>query len=310
MSTFLISVITLPFLQLSGLTKETFLAVRQTCQALTSLSKHLFNKCGFKYVLLGKIQSDNIERRFGHIRQLSGANYFISMRQLLESDRKLRTISLLKYSNISVAEIGDAAKEKFSSSLMQEITTKAESLHAELLFNILPTDNDAAIIYYVTGYCCRSLVKSNRCNACKNSTIESVDDAIFETELDIPGNVHDFFREINRGGLWKPTSELFDVGSLCWRLFAEIAYTDVKKKFLSGCDQREVFKKLVSMAFYEGNVMSPRFVPVVCDKGHDILDGLAMRFFNCMMKNLVRSLSERSTKKVDSKIKKLTGKQS
>ena len=79
-----------------GLTKETFLALKQTCQAIAGLAKYLFNSCGFNYVLLGKIQSDTIEGRFGHIRQLSGANYYISMRQLLESDRKLRTLSLLK----------------------------------------------------------------------------------------------------------------------------------------------------------------------------------------------------------------------
>ena len=73
-----------------GLTKETFLALRQMCKAITGLAKFLIDSRGFSFVLLRKIQSDSIEGRFGHIRQLSGANYFISMRQLLESDRKLR----------------------------------------------------------------------------------------------------------------------------------------------------------------------------------------------------------------------------
>jgi len=58
-----------------GLTKQTFLALKQTCQAITGLAKYLINFCGFKYVLLGKVQSDTIEGRFGHIRQLSGTNY-------------------------------------------------------------------------------------------------------------------------------------------------------------------------------------------------------------------------------------------
>ena len=90
------------------MTKETSLALSQTCQSITGLSKYLMNECGFKYVLFGPIQSDTIEGRFGHIRQLSGANYFISMRQLYESDQKLRTLSLLKYSQISLKEIEDA----------------------------------------------------------------------------------------------------------------------------------------------------------------------------------------------------------
>ena len=77
-----------------SLTKETFLALKQTCQAIAGLAKYFFNSCGFNYVLLGKIQSDTLEGRFGHIRQLSGANYYISMRKLLESDRKLQTLSV------------------------------------------------------------------------------------------------------------------------------------------------------------------------------------------------------------------------
>ena len=67
-------------MQLSGLTNETALALQQTCDAITGLTKHAFNQCGFRFVLTRKFQSDNGEGRFGHIRQLSGPNYvtFIS----------------------------------------------------------------------------------------------------------------------------------------------------------------------------------------------------------------------------------------
>ena len=98
------------YFQMLGLTKETFLALRQTCRGITGLAKYLINYCDFKYVLLGKIQSDTIEGRFGRIRQLSGAKYYISMRQLLESDRKLRTLSLVKYSRIFISHIDQVAK--------------------------------------------------------------------------------------------------------------------------------------------------------------------------------------------------------
>lgn len=88
---------------LPGLTEETFLAFQQTCRAISSFAHcYLINDCGFNYVLLGLIQSDNIESRFGWYRQLSGANYFISIRQLNESEKKFRSISLIKYSDISI----------------------------------------------------------------------------------------------------------------------------------------------------------------------------------------------------------------
>ena len=102
------------YFQMPGLTTETFLSLRQTCRGITGLAKYLINYCGFKYVLLGKIQFDTIEGRFGRICQLSGANYganyYISMRQLLESDRKLRTLSLVKYSRIFISHIDQVAK--------------------------------------------------------------------------------------------------------------------------------------------------------------------------------------------------------
>ena len=145
-----------------GLTKKTFLALKQTCQAIAGLAKYLFNSCGFNYVLLGKIQSHTIEERFGHIRQLSGANYYTSMR--LETNRKFRTLSLLKYSRISVKEIDLVAKEAHNPKHKEGVTAKSESLYNNLQFNIAPTENDSAIIYYVTGYCCKSLVRSNRCD--------------------------------------------------------------------------------------------------------------------------------------------------
>ena len=98
------------YFQMPGFTKETFLALGQTYRGITGLAKYLINYCSFKYVLLNKIQSDTIEGRFGRIRQLSGANYYISMRQLLESDRKLQTLLLVKYSRISISHINQVAK--------------------------------------------------------------------------------------------------------------------------------------------------------------------------------------------------------
>ena len=61
----------------------------------------------FFYVLLGHLQSDPIEARFGWLRQLSGANHLMSMKQVLDSDKKIRTVSL-KFSGLSLQEIDEA----------------------------------------------------------------------------------------------------------------------------------------------------------------------------------------------------------
>ena len=266
------------------------------------------NECGFKYVLLGHIQSDTIEGRFGHIRQLSGANYFISMRQLYESDRKLRTLSLLKYSQISLKEIEDAAKAREERTAIQEVIFRAESLYADMSFNIMPTKNDVSVIFYVADYCCRSLAKSNRCDSCKEVTIASVECFAPEAEPNVPVNAINFFNDINRGGLSKPTKEMFNVGMLCWGAFAELSVEKLKKRFLSSVYQRSVFKEIVNIAFFESGVVSPWSVPTMCSKGHNLLEGISARFFNCMAKNLMRSMRGEDSSRVSRKINKITGK--
>jgi hypothetical protein len=69
-----------------GLTRQTFLALRHTCLALADCAAYLLDRLDFKFVLLGNLQSDAIESRFGWLRQLSGANYCISMSQVIEGD--------------------------------------------------------------------------------------------------------------------------------------------------------------------------------------------------------------------------------
>ena len=73
----------------TGLTAETFLACSKTTRALPLLATHLIDNHGFRYVLLGKFMSDPIEARFGWYRQMNGGNFFMSLCQLLDSEKKI-----------------------------------------------------------------------------------------------------------------------------------------------------------------------------------------------------------------------------
>ena len=91
-----------------------------------------------------------------------------------------------------------------------------------------PTENDLGVIYYVTGYCCRSLIQCNKCDKCKKSTIFDVNN---DAEYMISETAHEFFSDINRGRLWKFTRELFDVGCLCCQVFAELSRVSLREIF-------------------------------------------------------------------------------
>ncbi|MEL7308621.1 MAG: hypothetical protein AAGK05_12630 [Pseudomonadota bacterium] len=78
------------------MTSETTLAWTQTIRALCDLCEDLLKNFQFDYVLTGKLQSDPLEARFGCYRQLNGANFFVSVRQLLDSEKKIRVLNRLK----------------------------------------------------------------------------------------------------------------------------------------------------------------------------------------------------------------------
>ncbi|XP_072144652.1 uncharacterized protein [Dermacentor andersoni] len=80
-----------------SLTKETHSALRLTCYCLVELSRYCLEELHFKYVLLGKFQTDALEDRFGRYRQLAGAQYHISVCQLYECEKKLRLQKLLTF---------------------------------------------------------------------------------------------------------------------------------------------------------------------------------------------------------------------
>ena len=78
------------------LTRETFLACEQICLVLRDLATYLIQENGFRFVFLGQISSDPVEKRLGLYRQMSGSNYFISQKQIEESERKLKILSIIK----------------------------------------------------------------------------------------------------------------------------------------------------------------------------------------------------------------------
>ena len=60
------------------------------------MAQYLIQQHNFSYVLLGKLQSDPIEGRFGMYRQLNGASYFVSVRQILLAEKKIRVLNLME----------------------------------------------------------------------------------------------------------------------------------------------------------------------------------------------------------------------
>jgi hypothetical protein len=53
-------------------------------------------------VLLGQFQTDVLERRFDQYRKLSGCNYNVSVKQIIDSEKKLKVTSLLRLNSTKI----------------------------------------------------------------------------------------------------------------------------------------------------------------------------------------------------------------
>jgi len=281
-----------------SLTKETFLALRQTCVALADCSAYLIGQLNFKYVLLGSLQSDPLESRFGWFRQLSGANYYISMRQVLESDKKIRALSLLKFSKVTLREIDEAIEADCSPSASNSDTDNvADAISSALKFNCQPTSNHRNIIFYVSGAIARSTVNVTKCDHCRESLVSPKDTAAAAAELgcdlDSDDSASEFLDSINRGGLITPTHFLFRLAEHCWCVFQELwINADLKAKFLTAAAHQTLFCKIMDRATYNDQFIHLLFGHSVCSAGHDLQQHIIRRIFNCFAKIFVRKMSD------------------
>ena len=99
-----------------ALSKQTFLALSATCNSLADLSEYLLHEKGLNYILLGKFQTDQLERRFGRYRQLHGGNYYISVRQLLQSEKKIKVSAALLHDKLNFQALSQMSDSDSSES--------------------------------------------------------------------------------------------------------------------------------------------------------------------------------------------------
>ena len=69
--------------------------------AVLALVEYVQRKHGTGYLLTGKVMSDPIKARFRMYRLAIGGNFFMSLKQLLLSEKKIRRLSLLQQHGFS-----------------------------------------------------------------------------------------------------------------------------------------------------------------------------------------------------------------
>ena len=96
------------------LTCQTFTSFQHSCICLQNTVNILTGPCQFSYVLISFLQNDPIEHHFGLYRMMSGAQYNITLCQILETERRIMFSGILKLFS-SLTNRPDSLREFFES---------------------------------------------------------------------------------------------------------------------------------------------------------------------------------------------------
>ena len=124
------------------------MALEHTCEGLVELASHLL-ETGHDYALLGKFSTDDLESKFGELRQGSVGTYFITVQNSLEKFKIQRT-RLLLHLKVDMKEPTDnheclKCNDQLNGSycnLRKELDILEEKL----------TDNVKSTLFYIAGY--------------------------------------------------------------------------------------------------------------------------------------------------------------
>ena len=297
-------------------TKETFTATHQTLTATVKLVEYLLDKKGFSYVLTGKFQSDPIERQFGRYRQASGGNYFISTRQVLESEKLIRVKNIVKFNKLSMKEIQRVITPV---SLPEVSDLFALELPALKISDEIESYQDEGTVGYVAAYSGRSAANTLSCKECVKMLVESLDmpEVSFKmpdgsvVEEDIDQEAKDaLIRQVNRGGLCSATDLCYLSCRISWNFFVDVTANDSLR--IKVFDSGNAVGCLLALLLEVGKRESCPILEQTCLAGHSFsptFKKLSTTMFNVCMSNYTKELNDivHSSKKRASNINPKAG---
>jgi len=130
-------------------------------------------------VLTGKFQTDCLEFRFSQYRQLSGANYHVSVQEIKESEKKLKIISMLHVLSASCGKISiqdfllKTDEVTYTGDVTDVITQFLPAL--ELSDDSELSQSETQPLVFVAGYVGQKVVSKLSCDLCKNEVISEND---------------------------------------------------------------------------------------------------------------------------------------
>lgn len=254
------------------------------------------------YVLLGKFQTDELEHRFGKYRQVAGGQYDISIRQLYESEKKLRIQSLLTLKSRNYGSI--YIKQFYEAACSAEDTEEIFSFDHNI--TVLESDIDKVrdempVVTYLAGYCCYITLRKIQCNLCKQNLV-------FDHELAVEDN-YVLIENLSRGKLFFPQDFVVQIVLCSYIIFNKIIF-EFEDDFLSIHNKRQFLSQYILKFILESGRLPSSFIrECTLHEKKTIFNIIITCTTNTLLKNYCRKNNNRLSKNSNGrKLKTLTGK--
>lgn len=252
-----------------GLTKETHFALRLSTYSLIELSRYCLDELGFRYVLLGKFQTDCLEARFGKYRQMCGSHYNVSITEVFEAETKIRLQDTLKLEDMPLSL---APKE-------QELD--AEMLIAKYAIKLTQSDlkasqTDVPALAYIAGYCAHAAIKRQPCEDCQSQ--------LMITDRELQQSEHVLIDSMSRGGLKFPQPFVVNVVLGTKIVLEHLVSKEQEQRFHAEANQRMVLLSIMQFLLSDGEELD------MCASGHHpdtVLKNILKPAVNTLLKNYV-----------------------
>lgn len=282
------------------LSKETMFALKHTIITMCSLAEYLLTNLRLRYVLLGKFQSDYLEFRFSRYRQMSGANYNVSVAQIMESEKRLKILSVLKIAScgndFTITDFIKSCQAEMMSVAQPDTNfaltswTSWQSVLNELDEIAIP-DHEMSAIVFIAGYVGYKLKGRIDCLECRYELLtERALECDFPTDLSF-----DYLSAIDRGRLTWPTDLMVEIAVQTIVVFKCVVSAKYVKQFSTVHNQRSVLSELALERCKQ--VADVDRTCVSCGKHVSDLVNMCIRVVsNIALNNYTKQVADRVTK--------------
>ena len=268
------------------LSNETFYSVSFSCRSLVSMIKYILSNRLFKYILTSKFQTDCLESRFGHYRQLSGGSYHIDFTQVLASEKKLRFQNMLKIHNKIIDLNAYEDNPEFNNDESNVYLLYSDL--APLPFSYHYSLEDIDVCIYIAGYILKKLKSENVCSKCLEFYVNR-EEQVFDSKH------YGYIANIDRGKLTYPSNILIQI--VCSTNYFFEKYIEI---YIEKIAKNLKLENIIEL-FYEFIIENQIIDEIGECKKHQSCNTVLLRILEIMAKILLNNFTKKINDQIISK---------